>query len=364
MRLGNEMTGGKDILVHLGGGMGDILLATPMIEMLSRGGHEVDLCLQGDTPGVEGLFRGWKHARRVSTDAVDFVSNDYQYYIYGGDVSGSPIAFRNRADAITLHPMWDWHHSHHMYSEVEMYTHLARAIDADLPIVTQPSCTTSDRKFQDITRHTCVLVPGGQRNMIIRKWPKFGELAERLADVAVVGTPPDLDMSNRIVFPGWTRRVFGQKLDYPGRTWRIARNFAERYDVPVTFPPHVKDYIGKLSLEDTAALIAQAGFVVGNDCGISHLAVALGKPVFVLLGPTSRRRVYPEFWPHVRVIARQYGCQPCQEKDRGLNVWRQSMSQCYCPYRLRCMNDIEVDDVMAVLERYFGQSLSRRPAAT
>jgi hypothetical protein len=47
-----------------------------------------------------------------------------------------------------------------------------------------------------------------------------------------------------------------------------------------------------------------------------------------------------------------------------LNVWRQSMSQCYCPYRLRCMNDIEVDDVMAVLERYFGQSLSRRPAAT
>lgn len=340
------MSGAKEVLVHLGGGMGDMLMATAMIEMLSRGGYAVDLCLQGDTRGVERLFDGWPFLRAVSPDPSRFEPNAYGYYIYGDDISGGPIPFVNRREAIKLHPVWDWHRGHELFSRVEMFVELARAIDPSLPVITQPSCATSNRTFDDISSKTCVLVPGGQQSIIIRKWPKFGALAERLSDVAVVGVPSDLDLSNRIVFPRTLRSLLGDRLEYQGRAWRMARPFADRFDEEITFPTHVKDYIGKLSIEDTAALIRQAGVVVGNDCGLTHLAVALGKPVIALLGPTSRRRVFPSIWTNVRVVARQYDCQPCQEKVRTLNVWRQSMGQCFCPYRLRCMNDITVEEVL------------------
>jgi len=340
------MSRAKEVLVHLGGGMGDMLMATPMIEMLSRGGYTVDLCLQGDTRGVERLFDGWPFLRSVSPDPARFESNAYGYYIYGDDMAGGPIPFVNRGEAIRLHPMWDWHRGHELFSRVEMFVDLARAIDPSLPVITQPSCATSKRTFDDISSKTCVLVPGGQQNIIIRKWPKFGALAERLSDVAVVGVPSDLDLSNRIVFPRPLRRLLGRRLDYQGSAWRAARPFADRFDDEITFPAHVKNYIGRLSLEDTAALIGLAGIVVGNDCGLTHLAVALGKPVIALLGPTSRRRVFPPIWRNVHVVARNFECQPCQEKVRTLNVWRQSMGQCFCPYRLRCMNEIGVEEVL------------------
>jgi ADP-heptose:LPS heptosyltransferase len=53
------MTDQKTVLVHLGSGMGNMLMATPMMEMLSKGGYKVDLCLQGQTPKVDTLFSRW-----------------------------------------------------------------------------------------------------------------------------------------------------------------------------------------------------------------------------------------------------------------------------------------------------------------
>ncbi|MBW2646621.1 MAG: glycosyltransferase family 9 protein [Deltaproteobacteria bacterium] len=339
----------KQILVHLGSGFGNILMATPMMEMLSRGGYQVDLCLQGETPGVEKLFENWPFVRTVSSSPETFVSNSYAYYIYGDEVQSPPIKFVNQNKAIVLHPVWDIKKSFELYSEIEMYTNIARAIDCNLALVKQPSCSTSDRIFEDITEKTCVLIPGGQKQMPIRKWPWYGELAGQLEDVAVVGLPSDLDMSNRIIFPPWIRQLSGNHLNYQGRWWRTARIFAERQDHKICFPSHVKNYIGKLSLDDTAALIKQAGFVIGNDSGLTHLSVALGKPVFALIGPTSSRKVFPRFLSNVTVISRKYDCQPCHEKP-WMKVWRENLAQCFCPYHIRCMNDIKAEDVLIALQ--------------
>jgi hypothetical protein len=333
------------ILVHLGGGMGDILLASAMLEMLGRAGHPVDVCVAGETRGTETLIDGLPFLRRVSCDPASFEGEEYGYYIYGDMILGGPIRFRNRETAIVLHPKWDWNQGHKLYSEVEMYTHLARAIAPDAPTVDTPSALAGDRVFSDIGPRTLVLVPGGQRTLILRAWPYFGQLARHFDDVAVVGTPSDLDLANRIIFTPRLRNALGGHLGYRGKVWRIARRFAERHDTPIEFPTHVKNYIGKLSLLETAALLRQAGLVVANDCGIAHLSVALRQKTLVLLGPTSRRRVYPEFWPHVHVIARDFECQPCQEKMASLGVWRESQTQCFCPFHLRCMNELSVERV-------------------
>jgi hypothetical protein len=337
------------ILIHLGSGMGNMLMATPMMIMLSRGGYQIDLCLQGETPGVEKLFENWPYVRAVSAKPERFSAERYDIYLYGFEVHGSPIKFANFDEASILHPVWDWNQSYELHSEIELYTDLARLIVPNQPLVTQTSCTPSMRTFPEISNRTCVLIPGGGKQMIIRKWHGYGALAEQLDDVAVVGLPSDLDMSNRVKFPAWCHGVFGKRLDYPGHAWRLARTFAERHDEPLALPEHAKNYIGALSLEDTAALIGQAGYVVGNDCGLTHLAVALGKPVFAIIGPTSVRKVFPSFLQNVTIIQKRYECQPCQEKPQ-LRVWREHLSQHFCPYHLRCMQDITVGEVLASIQ--------------
>ena len=335
----------KTVLVHLGSGMGNMLMATPMMEMLSKGGYQVDLCLQGETPKVDSLFKRWSHVRVVASDQAPFLDQCYAIYIYGFEVGGEPIHFKNFDDAIVLHPMWDWQKGFGLHSEIELYSNLAKFIVPDVDIVTQTSCVASERVFDDITEDTCVLIPGGGMQVIIRKWAKYGELAKHIKNVAVVGLPADLDHSNRLIFPDWCKKLFGKTLHYQGKAWHIARYFAERHDEEISFPKHVKNYIGKLSLEDTAALIKQAGYVIGNDCGVTHMAVALGKPVFPVLGPTSRRKVFPKFLSNVSIISEDFDCQPCQENSH-LGVWREDKSQCFCPYFIRCMEDVSVEKVL------------------
>lgn len=343
------MTTNKRVLVHLGSGMGNMLMATPMIEMLANGGWKVDLCLQGETPKVETLFNNWSPVETVSSSPSPFLSQEYALYIYGFEVDGDPIRFINYEKAAVLHPMFDWQKGYQLYSEIELYSNIARCIVPDVPISTQTRCVSSKRKFDNISSNTAVLIPGGGMQMIIRKWAGYGQLAEKLSDVAVVGLPADLDHSNRLIFPSWAKNIFGNMLNYQGRGWKIARHLADRFDEEMTFPSHVKNYIGQLSLEDTAALISQAGYVIGNDCGVTHMAVALGKPVFPILGPTSQNKVFPHFLKNVNIISKQFDCQPCQEKP-ALKVWKENRSQCFCPYKIRCMEEITVDDVIKKVE--------------
>src|SRR5208282_643292 len=122
-------------------------------------------------PNVETIFQGWHPVRTVSRDPSAFEKTHYGYYIFGDEVRGHPIAFPGRNEAIFLHPLWDWHVGFELCSEIELYTNIARAIDPELPLVTQPSCAHSGRGFDDISDTTCVLIPGGQKQMVIRKWP-------------------------------------------------------------------------------------------------------------------------------------------------------------------------------------------------
>ena len=84
------------------------------------------------------------------------------------------------------------------------------------------------------------------------------------------------------------------------------------------------------------------------------MAVALGKPVFPILGPTSRRKVFPGFLRNVNIISENFDCQPCQENTKS-GVWREDKSQCFCPYSMRCMEDISVDKVL----NHIGENLNR-----
>lgn len=50
---------------------------------------------------------------------------------------------------------------------------------------------------------------------------------------------------------------------------------------------------GKISLEETGCLLKKCKFLLSNDTGIMHLATAVGTPVVAIFGPTDFRHIGP-----------------------------------------------------------------------
>jgi ADP-heptose:LPS heptosyltransferase len=121
------------------------------------------------------------------------------------------------------------------------------------------------------------------------------DLALRRPDV----DPPPIAVGATVVHPG---------ASSPARRWP-ARRFAavartdvaaghrvvvtgDAFDVPLAFEvaaraglPDEAVLAGRLSLLETAAVVAAAARVCSNDTGIAHLATAFGTPSVVLFGP-------------------------------------------------------------------------------
>jgi heptosyltransferase-2 len=87
---------------------------------------------------------------------------------------------------------------------------------------------------------------------------------------------------------------------------------------------------GQPRLEDLKALIARSELVLTNDTGPRHIAVALRRPVVVVIGPTEPAHTALHL-EHQRVLRRDLPCSPCQLK--------------ICPIDHRCMTGLHPDRV-------------------
>jgi heptosyltransferase II len=103
---------------------------------------------------------------------------------------------------------------------------------------------------------------------------------------------------------------------------------------------------GKLSLTETACLIARCRLALGNDTGLSHIARACGVKTGIIYGPTtSHFGFYPYGDPPYRVFEAAQFCRPCHA--HGGNV-------CLLGSR-QCMRKIHPEDVIAGLEDLHSQ---------
>ncbi len=85
------------------------------------------------------------------------------------------------------------------------------------------------------------------------------------------------------------------------------------------------------SLGELAALIERARLVLTNDTGPRHMAVALGIPVVVLMGPTDPRHTL-HLLERQRVLREPVSCSPCHLK--------------VCPIDHRCMTRLAPERVV------------------
>lgn len=304
--------GRAEVLVHLAAGVGNVVLATPLLVALDELGLAVDVLIDADYPQTADLLRGWSVVRAVygarergllrgGTHAlvVPAVPPFYWPYFAGAYEGASRLAARP-PDALFYE------------DEQEYYLSFARALG--YPPERRPFYRLPVGPARDgsVTTRTLVIAPGCKTGeMSAKRWPHFAELAGEFADVAVVGQREDL---------------------------------ARHDGTPFEFPRHARLYADGLSLSETAALLAAAGAVVGNDSGLSHVAAAAGTPTLMIFGPTPDRTL-GRLPPNVRVVRAGLPCEPC---------WFGARFSA-CEARLDCLRGLTVERVAREARALLGQ---------
>ena len=93
------------------------------------------------------------------------------------------------------------------------------------------------------------------------------------------------------------------------------------------------------TLPELAALVARASLVLTNDTGPRHLAVALGVPVIVVMGPTDPRHT-SHLLERQRVLREPVACSPCHLKT--------------CPIDHRCMTRLAPERALVAAKELLG----------
>jgi ADP-heptose:LPS heptosyltransferase len=145
-----------------------------------------------------------------------------------------------------------------------------------------------------------------------------------------------------------TKRWNGEKFA------AVARHFLERGDAVAlvgagsereacaavaALAPGAANVAGETTLTELAALIRRARLVVSNDSGPMHLAVALGRPVVSVFGPTDEIWAGPYRRPEA-VVRTPLPCAPCYLRKLEK-----------CPNGHACMHDVPASMVIERAEQ-------------
>lgn len=292
------------VLVHLGSGIGNIVLATPLLIALHELGANVDVWLSADYRETADLLRDWTVVRAVA-NGPDVNHGDRPGGGYDVVIPALPpfywrafASFYSGRSHVVARPPDGLFYT----DEQEYYLSFARSIGfAGTPPFCKLPIGPTDRF--GVGGSTVVLAPGCKTGeMAAKRWPWFPDLAGRFDDVAVVGTDED------------TRRFDGGEI---------------------RFGSHVRSFVGRLTLRDTAELLASAGAVVANDSGLAHVAAAVGTPTLMIFGPTPHTTL-GRFPPNVKVLRSGVPCEPC---------WFGGARFRACAKRIDCLRAIGVDTI-------------------
>jgi len=147
----------------------------------------------------------------------------------------------------------------------------------------------------------------------------------------------------------------------PGAAWTQKQWPAEKYietlnqlDLPAVLLGEKKDTIcfdiakrssstvnlaGQTTLRQALAVLANSAYVIGSDTGLTHAAEALGKQVYMILGPTSPETGAGVNLPGSTNIETDVWCRPCSQNGKF---------PCYRKTQ-ECMDSIVPNDVIQSL---------------
>jgi ADP-heptose:LPS heptosyltransferase len=210
----------------------------------------------------------------------------------------------------------------HCKHEVNQYLDLLKPVGIEVasPEIFFPQSGEDDERVEALLRaevsesdirHLVGLHIGSNDNLMAKRWPpeSFASLITRI----------------RSEFPSVSFVLVGGKNEVP-----YAQRFVARCHEAII------NFVGRLELQQTAALIRRCALFISNDTGPMHIAAAVKTPVIGIFGPTVHWKNAPWGDPHQCIVVRKD--LPC--------------SPCYVPYSARiactdprCLRDLTVDEV-------------------
>lgn len=306
-------------LVSAAYGVGDILRVTPLVRALARAGYSVDVLVAPDYAETASLLEGAPEIRRLfvcenfrATKGRKPVPGlaDETYDLATFTVWSAPLKRQVRARQTFEFHRGDWLRE----GDAASAEKIARAAGfaGEMPA---PFAVASERRF-GLAPGTVALHPGCKPDWPWKKWHGFAELARLFPSVAVVGTESDL------------------------------RNDATYFREGFEWPAHARNFVGQLSLRDTAALLGECAALVANDSGLMHLGVAVGTPTFGVFGITSPARESLRT-PLMHAVTKSLPCEP--ECRRG--AWGRRD----CERHLECLKTLTAGEVYARVAEHVPQ---------
>lgn len=154
--------------------------------------------------------------------------------------------------------------------------------------------------LQDLPRPVIALNPGAAYGSS-KRWPpeRFAGVAarflsERNAGVIILGGQKEIGIAAEIA-----ERI---------RQLRAADGVTDTRELPV------KNFAGKTTLRELAALISEADLLLTNDSGPMHIGYAVRTPLVAIFGSTSPQHTGPVGRDAV-VLKKEVDCAPCLERE-------------------------------------------------
>jgi ADP-heptose:LPS heptosyltransferase len=265
----------QKVLVIHSWGLGDLLLATPMLKSLSLSGYQVDLVL-------------FSAANTIILQENDFIDNifvfkkrwefikfykQYDYVVSTAGTDPKKIAILNfligAKKIFSAHQQKDLH-------RIEMNLKIVKDLVTQTtkePYIYIKKESNIVEKYLKKDQKNVGFAVGSGKTQKFKRWKKFKELAEAVE-------------ANRLLFIG-----------------------PDEYDLE----EHYKDTnvtIVKESLEDTIALISQLDLLVGNDNGLMHIGYATAIDTITIYGMTNPKET-GGYRKNSWSVALNMECMPC-----------------------------------------------------
>lgn len=103
----------------------------------------------------------------------------------------------------------------------------------------------------------------------------------------------------------------------------------------------VHNFAGKTSLREAFSILHLAKYVIGSDTGMTHAAEALGKPVTMILGPTSRETGAGTNLNESISVEKKIWCRPCSQNGSA---------ECYRKKQY-CIDLITPEDILSTIPK-------------
>ena len=297
------------VLFVLGGGIGNIVQATPAIQAVASEGHTIDLKLHCNSSMEHSIFK-LPCVRHVYGKRSPGLHEKYDVQLNGPFTPGTRYASRK-------HLKTRISYAQHL-AEAEVYYDLAKQIGVTT-IMPDAKVNVGNWPGKEKDPETIAIYPGSKHNWAMKRWDKYDELTSHFQKVLVVGSEKDIHSHGD---PTWITRL--------GK-----------------WPSHVEFLTGQL--QDVAYAISTCKMFIGNDGGLAHVAAGTGIPTFVLFGPSSDVKNKP-YSKNAHVVAIDLPCRPCQfEKGPdGLQIFGENKAD--CPYKMKCMKEMSVEYVLKKIE--------------